>query len=88
MIPKSVKRFSEKIPASNMSFPWSSDWRMLLKPREEAADLPPGKQRDALLLKARQHETASSIDRWMSSPGSGLPAPLVGSTKKVSQEPT
>ena len=35
----------------------------------EAAKLPHGKQRDALLRRARQLETASHINEWLSSPG-------------------
>jgi hypothetical protein len=31
--------------------------------------LPPGPQRDALLRKARQAETAAHADKWASSPG-------------------
>ena len=41
--------------------------------RDEAAQLPPGSARDHLLLKARQSETAASIDTWVSSPGSPVP---------------
>jgi hypothetical protein len=37
--------------------------------RARAADLPPGQQRDALLRKARQADTAAHIDEWASSPG-------------------
>jgi hypothetical protein len=37
--------------------------------KQEAATLRFGKQRDALLRKARQLETASQINEWPSSPG-------------------
>ena len=37
--------------------------------REEAAELPPGEERDRLLKKARQADTAAHIDEWLSSPG-------------------
>jgi hypothetical protein len=37
--------------------------------KERAKALPPGAERDALLKKARQAETARHIDRWISSPG-------------------
>jgi hypothetical protein len=33
----------------------------------EAEKLPPGKDRDALMRKARQLETASQINQWLSS---------------------
>ena len=36
---------------------------------KQAASLPPGKERDELLRKARQLETASHVDKWLSSPG-------------------
>ena len=36
---------------------------------EQAKALPPGSQRDALLEKARQADTAAHIDEWLSSPG-------------------
>lgn len=37
--------------------------------REQANTLPPGKERDALIRKARQAETASHISEWVASPG-------------------
>jgi hypothetical protein len=37
--------------------------------KQEAAQLPYGKERDELLRKARQLETASQINKWVSSPG-------------------
>ena len=37
--------------------------------RNEAAKIPPGKERETLLRKARQLETASHINDWLSSPG-------------------
>jgi hypothetical protein len=36
--------------------------------REEAEKLPHGKERDALVRKARQLQTASQINQWLSSP--------------------
>jgi hypothetical protein len=36
--------------------------------KNEAEKLPHGKEREALLRKARQLETASQIDQWISSP--------------------
>ena len=37
--------------------------------KDEAQKLPPGKDRDALLKKARQLDTASHINEWLSSSG-------------------
>jgi hypothetical protein len=42
--------------------------------RTEAKKLPPGHDREMLLRKARQTETASHISEWLSSPG--LRAPI------------
>ena len=41
--------------------------------KAEAKKLPPGKDKDALLKKARQLETASQIGDWLSSPGLRCP---------------
>jgi hypothetical protein len=35
----------------------------------QAASLPPGPQKDALLKKIRQLETASHVNEWLTSPG-------------------
>lgn len=40
----------------------------------QAANLPPGPQKDALLKKIGQLETASRINEWLSSPGLQSPA--------------
>jgi hypothetical protein len=37
--------------------------------KQEAAKLPQGKLKDQLLLEARQLQTASQINQWLSSPG-------------------
>jgi hypothetical protein len=37
--------------------------------KSEAQKLPHGKEREALIRKARQLETASHINEWLSSPG-------------------
>jgi hypothetical protein len=37
--------------------------------KDEAAKLPHGKPKDQLLQKARQLQTASQINLWLSSPG-------------------
>jgi len=41
--------------------------------REEAARLPPGVERERLLRKARQNDTASHIGDWLRSPGLQTP---------------
>ena len=37
--------------------------------KQEAAKLPHGRLKDQLLLEARQLQTASQINQWLSSPG-------------------
>jgi hypothetical protein len=37
--------------------------------KQEAAKLPDGRLKDQLLREARQLETASQINQWLSSPG-------------------
>lgn len=41
--------------------------------RMEAETKPPGQERNDLLRKARQAETAAHIDQWVSSPGLQAP---------------
>jgi hypothetical protein len=41
--------------------------------KREAEKLPYGRERDELLRKARQLETASRINEWVSSPGLSSP---------------
>ena len=41
--------------------------------KNEAQKLPHGKEREALVRKARQLETASHINEWLSSPGPATP---------------
>ncbi|HEY8671939.1 MAG TPA: hypothetical protein VIL63_13930 [Terriglobales bacterium] len=44
-------------------------WRQLSEAaKAEAEKLPYGKERDALVRKARQLQTASQINQWLSSP--------------------
>jgi len=40
-----------------------------LRLNEEAQSLRPGPERDAMIRRARQAETASHVDEWLSSPG-------------------
>lgn len=50
--------------------PIAEKWKAIAEiARDEAQALPPGKERDALLKKARQLDTASHINEWLSSPG-------------------
>jgi hypothetical protein len=37
--------------------------------REQASKLPPGKEQDDLLRRARQADTASHLSEWVNSPG-------------------
>jgi hypothetical protein len=37
--------------------------------REQAAKLPPGPERDALIKKLRQVDTAARLEDWVNSPG-------------------
>ena len=37
--------------------------------RDEAAKLPPGIERDDMLRRARQADTAAHLDEWANSPG-------------------
>jgi hypothetical protein len=41
--------------------------------RQKARTVPVGKERDRLLRRARQLETASHINQWLSSPGLQTP---------------
>lgn len=50
--------------------PIAKKWKLIAKiAKDEAEKLPPGKDRDTLLKKARQMDTASHINDWLSSPG-------------------
>jgi hypothetical protein len=49
-------------------------WRELAQAaREEAERLPYGPEREALMRKARQLETASHLNEWVTSPGLQAP---------------
>lgn len=41
--------------------------------REQARLVPPGRDRDSLLRRARQAETAAHISEWLTSPGLASP---------------
>jgi hypothetical protein len=42
--------------------------------KERAKCLPPGKEREVLLRRARQAETAAHINEWLTSPGLKSPS--------------
>ncbi len=45
-------------------------WRQLSQAaKSDAEKLPHGREREALVRKSRQLETASQINQWLSSPG-------------------
>jgi len=44
--------------------------------KEQARKLPAGLERDALLRKASQAETAAHLDKWLTSPGLQPPKPV------------
>lgn len=44
-----------------------------LRLKEQAKTIPHGREREAILRKARQTETASHVDEWLSSPGLQAP---------------
>jgi hypothetical protein len=44
-----------------------------LRLRDEAKNLSPGSERDDLIRKARQAETASHLTEWLTSPGLASP---------------
>lgn len=50
---------------------WAS--RVAREIRKEARGTQPGVERERLIRKARQAETASHIDQWLSSPGLQTP---------------
>lgn len=54
--------------------PFEEKWKHLAEEaRQEAEKLPQGHQRDAMLKKARQLETACHMSEWVSSPGLRTP---------------
>jgi hypothetical protein len=57
------RRFKQNISLKDRLTMWAKDVR------EQAAALPPGPERETLVKKARQAETASHLDNWANSPG-------------------
>ena len=59
-------RRSRFIPNANLEERLALEAQVL---KEQAEALPPGRDREMLLRRARQTETASHITEWLSSPG-------------------
>ena len=57
------RRFKQTTSLQDRLTAWAKDIR------EQAAKLPPGPGRDALLMKLSQAETASHLEDWANSPG-------------------
>jgi hypothetical protein len=57
------RRFKQDLSLHERTAAWANEIR------EQAATLPPGPERDALLNKARQADTASHVEDWANSPG-------------------
>jgi hypothetical protein len=57
------RRFKQSIPFHDRLAAWANEVS------EQANSLPPGPERDALLKKASQADTASHLDDWANSPG-------------------
>jgi len=57
------RRFKQQLSLQDRLAMWAKDLR------EQAAALPPGPERDELLKKARQADTASHLEDWANSPG-------------------
>jgi hypothetical protein len=56
-------RFKQSISFHDRLTTWAN------QVREQANSLPPGPEREALLKKAQQADTASHLDDWANSPG-------------------
>ena len=61
------RRFKQSISFHDRLTTWAN------QVREQANRLPPGPERDALLKKASQADTASHLDDWANSPGLQAP---------------
>ena len=57
------RRFKQQLTLQYRIAAWSK------QVEEQAAALPPGPDRDALLKKARQAEVCNNIEGWLRSPG-------------------
>lgn len=61
--------------------------RLALSLRAEADKTPSGRAKDALLKQARQLDTASHMQEWLSSPGLRPPKGKNQSTSTAEQDP-
>ncbi len=57
------RRFNQEAPPRDGTDAWARELR------EQAGKLPPGPEREALLKKLRQANTAAHIEQWANSPG-------------------
>jgi hypothetical protein len=57
------RRFKQTLSLQDRLNAWAA------QVREQAEMLPPGPERDALLKKVRQADTASHLEDWANSPG-------------------
>jgi hypothetical protein len=57
------QRFKQNLSLQDRLAVWAKD------AREQAAELPPGPERDEMLMRARQADTASHLDAWANSTG-------------------
>lgn len=57
------RRFKQQLTLQDRLAAWSN------VVMEQAAQMPPGPERDALLKKARQADVANHLDEWAKSPG-------------------
>lgn len=57
-----------------MIFTLPRNWHLFAEEAETEADLPYGKEHEAMVKRARQLKTASQIDKWLSSPELRPPA--------------
>jgi len=59
------RRFKQQLPLQDRLSTWANEVR------ERANQLSPGPERDILLMKAEQADTASHLNEWLNSPGLG-----------------
>jgi hypothetical protein len=60
---KKRRRFKQELTLQERLTAWTEEMKV------QAAKLPPGPERDAIIKKVRQADVASHIDEWAKSPG-------------------